>query len=103
MFVYFSPLEQFHVKGLINVTAPNITDSVFSLTNLGFYIALVTYLIVSMHIVTIYDKEGLNLISDRFSIAIESSFSSIHSIVKSQIGSKVKCIYHLCIHYFFSF
>jgi len=42
MFVYFYPLEQFHVKGLINVTAPNITDSVFSLTNLGFYIALVT-------------------------------------------------------------
>lgn len=56
-----------------------------------------------MHIVTIYDKEGLILISYRFSIAIESSFSSIHSIVKSQIGSKVKCIYHLCIHYFFSF
>jgi len=29
MFVYFSPLEQFHVKGLINVKAPIITDSFY--------------------------------------------------------------------------
>jgi F-type H+-transporting ATPase subunit a len=78
-----SPLEQFEVVPLAQLTLPVLGDTVFSLTNLGFFAALVVVLVGAFHLLG-----GTNaLVPTRWSVAVESSFQTVHTMVKEQIGS----------------
>jgi F-type H+-transporting ATPase subunit a len=78
-----SPLEQFEVAPLAQLTLPLLGDVVLSLTNLGFFAALVVALVVALHLLG-----GANaLVPTRWSVALESSFQSLHTMVKEQLGS----------------
>jgi len=79
-----SPLEQFEVTNFIGLNAPILGFINISLTNLGFYSLLVLSLIIGLHVLS---NNNLRLIPSRWSIAMESSYASLHSMVKEQIGS----------------
>jgi F-type H+-transporting ATPase subunit a len=79
-----SPLEQFEITNLISLNAPVLGYLNLALTNLGLYSLIVLFLVVSLHLVA--NNEG-KLVPSFWSISLESSFASIHSMVKSQIGS----------------
>ena len=80
-----SPLEQFEVTNLIGLNAPLFSYLNLSLTNLALYSLLVLFLIISLHIIANNDAK---LIPSKWSIALESSFASINSMVRDQIGSR---------------
>jgi F-type H+-transporting ATPase subunit a len=78
-----SPLEQFEVVPLAQLTVPLLGDAVFSLTNLGFYALLAVALIAAFHLLG-----GSNaLVPTRWSLAVESSYHTLHGMVKEQVGS----------------
>lgn len=82
---YFSsPLEQFEVVNLVGVTSPLLNIN-FSLTNLGLFTIISVALLVLLH------AEGMNnltLVQSRISLFIETIYSTVHTIVKGQIGER---------------
>jgi hypothetical protein len=51
-----SPLEQFETVPIISLTIPVLTDIVFSITNLGFYVIITVMIIFSFHYFSINSK-----------------------------------------------
>ena len=80
----FSPLSQFEVLSLIGFNAPILNYLNLSLTNLGLYTILVLCTIVGLHT---YGDNEFKLIPNKWSIAFESSFQSLSTMVRDQIGS----------------
>lgn len=78
-----SPLEQFEVTNFIGISAPIMGINI-SLTNLGFYSLLAVILIISFHLLA---SNNQKLIPNNWSLSLESSYASLHSMVKEQIGS----------------
>jgi len=83
-FLVHSPLEQFEVTSLFAINAPILGYINLSLTNLGLYTVIVVYLVLALHFVATNNKQ---LVPSRWSIALESSYASVHDLVKSQIGA----------------
>jgi len=79
-----SPLSQFEVLNLIGLNAPILNYLNLSLTNLGLYTLLALFTIVGLHT---YGDNEFKLIPNKWSIAFESSFQSLSTLVKDQIGS----------------
>ena len=79
-----SPLEQFEVRSLIGVNAPIFGYLNLTLTNLALYSILVLILIIGLHLIA---NNNTRLIPSKWSIALESSFATVSSMVKDQIGS----------------
>lgn len=87
MSIYFiaaNPLEQFEVSPLISVTAPIIGDSVIALTNLGLYANITIVLVLGLHIL---GNNAHRLVPSRWSVAIESAYTTVHGIVRDQTGA----------------
>ncbi len=82
MFIY-SPLDQFEVTNLLGLQAPILGDYNFSLTNLGLYTIVVFIIIVGLHYL---GNNNVALIPSSYSIALESSFASLNTMVRNQIG-----------------
>lgn len=80
-----SPLEQFEVTNLIGLNAPIFGFLNLTITNLSLYSVLVLFLILSLHYTANNDSK---LLPSKWSIALESSFASINSMVKEQIGKE---------------
>ncbi|KAF7846093.1 hypothetical protein BT93_L5269 [Corymbia citriodora subsp. variegata] len=83
-FLLHSPLEQFEVSSLVNLQLPVLGYTNISLTNLGLYTIIAVYLSLAFHFVASNNK---SVIPSRWSISLESSFASVHSLVKAQIGA----------------
>jgi len=83
-FFIISPLEQFEVNSLLSFNAPIFGYFNFTLTNLALYSILIFILILSLHYM---GNNDIKLLPSKWSIALESLFSSIHSIVREQIGT----------------
>lgn len=79
-----SPLEQFEVTSLIGLNAPILGYLNLSITNLAFYSLLVLVLVIGLHIL---GNNDVKLVPSKWSIALESSFASINSMVRDQIGA----------------
>jgi F-type H+-transporting ATPase subunit a len=79
-----SPLEQFETVPMISLTIPVLTDIIFSVTNLGLYVIFTVIIIISLHYFSINSRR---LIPNGWSIFFESSYSTIVSIVRGQIGN----------------
>jgi F-type H+-transporting ATPase subunit a len=78
-----SPLEQFEVTNLIGLNAPFFGYLNITLTNLALYAILVLILVSGLHIM---GNNNNKLLPSKWSIGLESSFASINSMVREQIG-----------------
>lgn len=83
-FLFHSPLEQFEVTSLVGLQVPVLGYIHISLTNLGLYTIIAVYLSLAFHFVASNNK---GVIPSRWSISLESSFASVHALVKAQIGA----------------
>ena len=81
-----SPLEQFEVTNLIGINAPILGYLNITLTNLVLYSILVLLLIVGIHYA---GNNEVKLVPSKWSIALESLFASIHSMVREQLGKEI--------------
>lgn len=97
--IFFSPLDQFETLSLISFTAPFVGNFNLSLTNFGFYAIVVFTIIVGLHF---FSNNNFSIVPSRFSIAFESFFDTINSMVRSQIG-ETKEIYLPLIYSLFLF
>lgn len=81
-----SPLEQFEVTNLISITAPIFGYLNLTLSNLGLYSIIILLLIIGLHIISNNDNK---ILPSKWSIAIESVFTSINSMVREQLGKEI--------------
>jgi F-type H+-transporting ATPase subunit a len=95
-----SPLDQFEIRNLISIDAPILANIHLSITNIGLYLTTGTFIIISLNLLaTNYNK----VLSNRWSIGIESLYATIHSIVINQINTKNGQIYFPFIYTLFIF
>src|SRR3954462_6365864 len=79
-----SPLEQFEVTSLLGLNAPIFGYINITLSNLALYAILALFLVVGLHYIA---NNNTKLVPSKWSIALESSFASVNSMVREQIGS----------------
>jgi F-type H+-transporting ATPase subunit a len=86
MLQYFilSPLNQFEVVSLIGLNAPILGHLNLTLTNLGLYSFFILFIVLGIHL---YGNNDSKLIPNNWSISLESSFASLNSMVREQIGA----------------
>ena len=82
-FIINSPLEQFEVTSLLGFNAPIFGYLNITLTNLALYSVLVISIIVAIHYL---GNNESKLVPSKWSIALESLFASIGSMVREQLG-----------------
>nr|YP_009704497.1 ATP synthase F0 subunit a [Volvariella volvacea]AYD91386.1 ATP synthase F0 subunit a [Volvariella volvacea]AYD91417.1 ATP synthase F0 subunit a [Volvariella volvacea]AYD91422.1 ATP synthase F0 subunit a [Volvariella volvacea] len=83
-FIILSPLSQFEVTSLIGLNAPILGYLNITITNLGLYASFILLLVVGFHFL---GNNDFKLIPSRWSVALESSYASLGSMVRDQIGS----------------
>lgn len=79
-----SPLDQFIIRNLFSFKADLLANIQISLTNIGLYLILVTFIIFVMY--TVATNYNLS-IPNSWSISQESIYSTIYSIVVNQINA----------------
>jgi F-type H+-transporting ATPase subunit a len=95
-----SPLDQFEIRNLLSIDAPVLANMHLSLTNIGLYLIIGAFLILSLNVLaTNYNK----IVSDKWSISQESIYATIHSIVVNQINAGSGQIYFPFIYTLFIF
>jgi len=85
-----SPLDQFEIRDLLSLDAPILANLHISLTNIGLYLTIGTFLTLSLNALTTNNNR---LVSNRWSIGKETLYATVHSIVTSQINAKKGQIY----------
>jgi len=80
-----SPLSQFEVVNLIGINAPILGYLNINLTNLALYSFFIFTIVIVLHY---YGNNESNLIPNRWSISLESSYASLSTMVRDQIGSQ---------------
>jgi F-type H+-transporting ATPase subunit a len=95
-----SPLDQFEIRNLISLDAPVLGNINISLTNIGLYLIIGTYLVLTMSaMATNYNK----VVSNTWSVSQESIYATVHSIVTNQINARKGQIYFPFIYTLFVF
>ncbi len=96
----FSPLDQFDIKSLLSIDLPILGNLHISITNIGFYLIIGAFFFLVIHLLsTNYNK----LVSNKWSISLESLYATIHSIVTNQINAGKGQIYFPFIYTLFIF
>ena len=85
-FFITSPLEQFEVSSLISIIAPILGYVNLTLSNLGLYSLLILFIIISLHILSNNENK---ILPSKWSIAIESIFTTINTMVREQLGKEI--------------
>jgi F-type H+-transporting ATPase subunit a len=95
-----NPLDQFEIRNLISLDAPILGNTHISLTNIGLYLTIAAFLVLSINILAInYNK----IICNRWSVSQESLYATIYSIVTNQINAIKGQIYFPFIYTLFIF
>ena len=95
-----SPLDQFEVRNLISIDAPVMFGMHLSLTNIGLYLSLGVFFIFALStLATNYNK----IVSNKWSLSLETVYATIHSIVINQINANKGQIYFPFIYCLFIF
>lgn len=94
----FSPLSQFEVTNLIGVNAPILGNIHLNLTNLSLYSIFVLLTILGLHL---YANNDNKFIPNNWSISFESSFQSLNSMVREQIGANMEIYFPFIYSIFF--
>jgi len=80
-----SPLIQFEINDLLSLDAPVVGNLHISITNIGLYLMIGAFFILALNFLsTNYNK----LVSNNWSISMESLYATVHSIVTNQINPK---------------
>lgn len=95
-----SPLDQFEVRNLISIDAPVLFDLHMSLTNIGLYLIISTFVVLNLSILATNNNK---VISNAWSLSQETIYATIHSIVINQINAKKGQIYFPFIYSLFVF
>ena len=96
----YSPLDQFEIRRFLNFEAPILADINISLTNIGFYLTLGAFILIILNLLaTNYDR----IVSNSWSISLESLYATIHSIVINQINSNKGQVFFPFIYTLFFF
>jgi len=82
-FFVLSPLSQFEVTSLIGMNAPILGYLSINFTNLALYTCFIFIIVLGFHL---YGNNDSKIIPNKWSISLESSFASINTIVREQIG-----------------
>jgi len=82
-FLVNNPLEQFEINDFLYLLAPIFGFTKLSLTNIGFYLILVVFLILTTNLLA---SNHYSLIPSRWSISQESLYGSVLKLVREQIG-----------------
>jgi len=95
-----SPLDQFEIRNLLSIDAPVLANIHLSITNIGLYLTVGAFLILSLNLLTTnYNK----VVSNKWSISQESIYATIHSIVTNQINARSGQLYFPFIYTLFIF
>jgi F-type H+-transporting ATPase subunit a len=94
----FSPLNQFEVTNLIGVNAPILGNLHLNLTNLSLYSIFVLLTVLGLHI---YANNENKIIPNNWSISFESSFQSLNTMVREQIGANMEIYFPFIYSIFF--
>jgi|SRR5580765_4206517 len=94
----FSPLSQFEVSNLIGINAPILGNLHLNLTNLSLYSIFVVLTILGLHL---YANNDNKIIPNNWSISFESSFQSLNSMVREQIGANMEIYFPFIYSIFF--
>ena len=85
MYFILSPLEQFEVKSLFLFHFPILNNTVISLTNLGFYALISTFVTLGLHFISVKSRK---VVPNRYQVSIESAYFSLLGLVQAQMGKK---------------
>ena len=99
-FNIISPLDQFEIRDLISLNAPILGNLSLSLTNIGLYLTLGGYLVFALSLLS---NNNEKIVSNSWSVAQESVYATVHSIVVNQINEKKGQVYFPFIYVLFVF
>jgi len=89
-YVIISPLDQFEIRNLFSIDTPILGNANLSITNISLYMTIATFLAFTVSVLaTNYSKIAPN----KWSLAQESLYATIHSIVINQINNKSGQVY----------
>lgn len=95
-----SPLDQFEIRDLFSLNVSLLGNSHFSLTNIGLYLLIGTFIIITYSLLaTNYNK----IVPNSWSISQETLYSTVHSIVINQINANKGQVYFPFIYALFIF
>lgn len=95
-----SPLDQFQIRNLISLDAPILGNLSLSMTNIGLYLTISGLLVFVLSLISTNLEK---IVSNSFSLAQESIYATVHSIVVNQINDKRGQIYFPFIYVLFLF
>lgn len=78
-----SPLDQFEVSSLIGLKLELLNLENFTLTNHSLYMIFVLITIIAIHF---YGDNQTKIVPNKWSISLEASYGSLHTMVRDQIG-----------------
>ena len=95
-----SPLDQFEIRNFLSLDAPILANIHLSLTNIGLYLLIGSSIALTLNLLaTNYNR----VVSNNWSISLESVYATIHSIVINQINAKKGQVYFPFIYTLFIF
>lgn len=95
-----SPLDQFEIRDLISLDAPVLGNISLSITNIGLYLIFAGYIVLVLNLLAVNDNK---LISNAWSVSLETIYATVHGIVVSQINGKGGQVYFPVIYTLFVF
>jgi len=95
-----SPLDQFEIRDLISLKAPILFNTSLSLTNIGMYLCLGTFVVLCLNLLA---TNRNRVVSNSWSLGLETIYATVHSIVVNQINNVSGQLYFPFIYVLFSF
>lgn len=95
-----SPLDQFEIRDLISLHADIFENTHTSLTNIGLYLTISLFLIISYSLLA---TNKTKIIPNNWSLSQETLYSTVYSIVVNQINANKGQIYFPFIYALFIF
>jgi F-type H+-transporting ATPase subunit a len=95
-----SPLDQFEIRDLVSLDIPVLANIHLSITNIGLYLFIGFSITLVLNMITTnYNK----LVSNNWSISMETIYATVHGIVVNQINAKKGQMYFPFIYSLFIF
>jgi F-type H+-transporting ATPase subunit a len=95
-----SPVDQFEIRNLISIDAPIFGNLFISLTNIGLYLTIGTFLVLTLNLI---GNNHNKIVSNNWSLSLEAIYATIYSIVINQINANKGQIYFPFIYALFIF
>lgn len=98
--VILSPLDQFEIRNLIGIYAPVLGNINISLTNIGLYLLLGSWLVITLNLLA---NNNNKIIMNSWSLSQETVYATVQSIVINQINANKGQVYFPFIYALFIF